>query len=57
MNSDNIGKFIKKLREEFCLTQEELANKVHIGREAVSKWERGKTTPRFFHLIGFKRHI
>jgi len=45
MNSDNIGKFIKQLREEFGLTQEELANKVHIGREAVSKWERGKTSP------------
>lgn len=45
MNSDNIGKFIKQLREEKRLTQEELANKVHIGREAISKWERGKTSP------------
>lgn len=45
MNSDNIGKFIKQLREEKGLTQEELASKVHIGREAVSKWERGKTSP------------
>ena len=45
MNSDNIGKFIKQLREEQGLTQEELASKVHIGREAVSKWERGKTSP------------
>ncbi len=45
MNSENIGRFIKQLREEQGLTQEELANKVHIGREAISKWERGKTSP------------
>lgn len=45
MNSNKIGKFIASLRKEQNLTQEELANKLIIGREAVSKWERGKTIP------------
>lgn len=45
MNSDKIGNFIKKLRLEKGLTQEDLANKVFVGKGAVSKWERGKTLP------------
>lgn len=45
MNSENIGKFIKQLRTEKGWTQEDLANKVSVGREAISKWERGKTSP------------
>ena len=45
MNTTEIGKFIKKLREEKGWTQEELAEKIPIGRNAISKWERGKTIP------------
>lgn len=45
MNSNKTGRFIASLRKEYNLTQEELANKLIIGREAVSKWERGKTIP------------
>ena len=43
MNTKEIGKFIKKLREEKGWTQEELAEKIPISRGAVSKWECGKT--------------
>lgn len=45
MNNKNIGNFIKELREEQNLTQEELAIKIPIGREAISKWERGINIP------------
>ncbi len=45
MNQEIIGKFIKQLREEKGWTQELLAQKIFIGREAISKWERGKTLP------------
>ena len=45
MNIDNIGKFIKKLREEKKLTQEELSEMIPISRQAVSKWERGLAVP------------
>lgn len=45
MDKEKVGLFIKQLREEMNLTQEELAEKVFCGREAVSKWERGKNLP------------
>lgn len=42
MNKEKIGKYIKFLRERNNLTQEELAKKVPVTREAVSKWETGR---------------
>ena len=45
MDIEKIGKFIKELRNEKGMTQEELAKLIPIGREAVSKWERGKNKP------------
>lgn len=41
MNQDKIGKFIARKRKEKNLTQENLAEKLGISINAVSKWERG----------------
>lgn len=41
MDQDRIGKFIAELRKEKNLTQEQLAEKMNITKNAVSKWERG----------------
>lgn len=41
MNQEKIGKFISELRKEKNLTQEKLAEKLGITKNAVSKWERG----------------
>ena len=41
MNQEKIGKFISILRKEKGLTQEQLAEKVNLTKNAVSKWERG----------------
>ncbi|MBS9335105.1 helix-turn-helix domain-containing protein [Fructobacillus sp. M1-13] len=38
-------KDIKQLREEHSLTQQDLADKVHVSRQTVSTWERGKNYP------------
>ena len=41
MDQEKIGKFIATLRKEKGLTQQELAEKLGITKNAVSKWERG----------------
>ena len=40
MNQEKIGKFIAELRKQKKLTQEQLAEKLGITKNAVSKWER-----------------
>jgi len=41
MNQEKIGKFISLKRKEKGMTQEEMAEKLGISKNAVSKWERG----------------
>ncbi|MDR3241827.1 MAG: helix-turn-helix domain-containing protein [Lactobacillaceae bacterium] len=36
---------LTKLRKEKQLSQEDLANKMFISRQAISKWESGEVTP------------
>lgn len=36
-----IGKNIKKNRSEKGMTQEQLAESLHVTRQAVSNWEQG----------------
>lgn len=45
MDSDKIGKFIKSIRIENNLTQNEFAQKFNVTYQAVSKWENGKNIP------------
>lgn len=47
----DINKNIKKLRTEKKLTQEELAQKINVTRQAVSNWENAKTQPDLEMLI------
>ena len=42
---NNVGKNIKKFREAKNMTQEQLAEKLFVTRQAVSNWENGKTQP------------
>ena len=42
---NEIGLYIKKLRKEKGLTQQQLADKLNVSFQAVSKWETGETLP------------
>lgn len=42
---NEIGIYIKKLRKNKNLTQQQLANKLNVSFQAVSKWETGETLP------------
>ena len=39
------SEILKRLREEHALSQDELAQRVMVTRQAVSRWENGETQP------------
>ncbi|KRN50017.1 Transcriptional regulator, contains XRE-family HTH domain [Kandleria vitulina] len=45
MDQKKIGLFLKTLRKEKSLTQEELACQVGVSRRSVSRWETGNNMP------------
>lgn len=48
---EKIGAFLKELREEKNLTQEQLAKKIHVTNKAISNWETGRTSPDLETMI------
>lgn len=51
MNQTKIGEFLKELRKEKGLTQEQLAEQFHVSRRSVSRWETGNNLPDVDILI------
>lgn len=51
MDQIKIGRFIKELRKEQNLTQEELAEKFGVARRTVSRWETGSNMPDLDILV------
>ena len=47
----NIGERITALRKEKNISQTELAKRLNVSRQAVSKWEQGTSTPDTERLI------
>lgn len=47
----NIGERITTLRKEKDISQTELAKRLSVSRQAVSKWEQGSSTPDTERLI------
>lgn len=45
MNTNIISKYLQLLRKKHNFTQDELAKKLDISRQAISKWETGTTVP------------
>jgi transcriptional regulator with XRE-family HTH domain len=46
-----LGKQIKKYRNEMSLSQDALAEKVYVSRQTISNWENGKSYPDVNSLI------
>lgn len=51
MNQIKIGSFLKQLRHEAKLTQEELAERMNVSRRTVSRWETGNNLPDLSLLV------
>ena len=51
MDLVKIGAFLKELRKEKNITQEELADKMGVSRRTVSRWETGTNMPDMDILI------
>lgn len=45
LDTRKIGAYISRLRKERDMTQAELAERLNISHQAVSKWERGESLP------------
>lgn len=48
---NKIGKFILELRNERGMTQNDLADLIPVTRQAVSRWEQGKSIPDSYTLM------
>ena len=51
MDQVKIGEFLKELRKEKGLTQEQLAEQFHVSRRSVSRWETGNNMPDISLLV------
>jgi transcriptional regulator with XRE-family HTH domain len=54
MNVEIANKLVK-LRKQMGLSQEELAEKIGVSRQAVSKWERSESSPDTDNLIALSK--
>ncbi len=51
MDQNKVGSFLKELRKEKDLTQEQLAEEFNVSRRTVSRWETGNNMPDLDILI------
>ena len=47
----NVGKNIRRLRNEKRMTQDELAEKLFVSRQTISNYETGKSNPNIDMLL------
>lgn len=50
-NKMNFGENLQKLRKEKNISQEQLAEELHVSRQTIGKWENGVTYPETECLI------
>ena len=54
-NAKHIGQVIKNHRVRYNMTQEFLADRLGVSRQAVSKWEKGQSDPSTTNLIALAK--
>lgn len=54
-NAKHIGQVIKNHRVRCNMTQEFLADRLGVSRQAVSKWEKGQSDPNTTNLIALAK--
>lgn len=57
MDAAKTGGFIASLRREQGLTQQQLADRLHVTYKAVSRWETGRGTPDIDNLEALSREL
>ena len=55
MNQIKIGEFLKELRKEKGLTQEQFAEQFNVSRWSVSRWETGTAAPSTTKLMAMAK--
>ena len=56
MDQAKIGAFLKALRKEHQLTQEQLAERLGVSNRTISRWEHGSNMPDFDLLITMAKY-
>ena len=51
MDQQKMGAYLKELRKEKGITQEQLADKFYVSRRTVSRWETGSNMPEIEIMI------
>ena len=51
MDQKKIGSFLRELRKEQRITQEDLAEKLNVSSRTISRWETGSNMPDISLLI------
>ena len=51
MDQKRIGSFLRELRKEWGITQEDLAEKLNVSSRTISRWETGSNMPDISLLI------
>lgn len=57
MDEKKIGQLLKKLRENKSLSQQQLADELHVSRTLVTKWESGKIALTTQNLITLSEYF
>ncbi|MDR3241547.1 MAG: helix-turn-helix domain-containing protein [Lactobacillaceae bacterium] len=53
----SVGKNIRMIRNHFCLSQDQLADKLYVTRQSVSKWENEVDLPDLATMMKIREKL